>query len=710
MKIRLWVLLLPAILFFGCASSGPGLVGSVLTTEGKVANGERREMTESSRSAQKSASVSGQKQSPQSKSGASWTDSDYKVTAVTLEPMRDSRQQPASSDWLAQLSESALATSIGIDLSAADYGVLGALEYVASEVLGINLFVDEGLELDKVRLTGTILAKTSVADAIELVMKLLERSGISLRYDNSSLFVTRFDEGGIIPIGIGSGEADVPKGAARVIQVIPVFHSFYMEIDALVPEVANVSIRRSIALNAYIADGPRDQVLRVMQLVSLFDRPLARGRYISIRKAQHMDPAKAAQEVRRLLSAEGVLSDLLTAPLGDVSARQLIFLPIASLNAVVIFSASSELVDRALYWFSLVDQRPELNLGLEFFSYIPTAAKPEDMLDTLTKMFRVASKASSGNDGKSDPISSGQAPASASNGASISPSSKIILDKNSGALLFVGDQSEYQAVFPILRMLDVEPKQIFLDVLIAEISLTGDLRYGLEWALSNRGVKYNTLGGFNAGSIGGFSVALSKDKVLDGRLFGSDSEINVLSSPSLVVREGMDATIRIGSKISVVGETTFDPLAGSVRQTQSASYLDTGVQVTIRPELSGNNVVELNIDQNISNAVTGSSGAAGNPDIFERAVRTSVLASDGQSVLLAGLISERRNQSSQGLPFLSKAPFFGGLFGSQQRQSERTELIILVTPRILGSVSDWSAALDEMKSRLRFEPLELLSD
>lgn len=709
MKACLGIILIQVVFLLGCASGSLDSEGSDLLQERGIKTAGEQEKFR----VEKGLRLNGSSSAKILESKAIANSLDSMSVATSLEPMRDSREQFSSTGWRAPLNGGAWEKSIGTKISAAELSILEVLEYIATEILGANIYIDEGVNIIDTRFTGTMLENTQVKDVVKVIEESLRRSGISLRYSDYGFFLTTFDDGGFVPIGIGSSEADVPQAADRVIQVIPVLHSFYMEIDALVAEVAKVSLRRSIALNAYIADGPRDQVLRVMQLVSLFDRPLARGRYITIRKAQHMTAERAAQEVRRLLSAEGVLSDQLNSPLGDVSARQLIFLPVNSLNSVVIFSGSQELIDRSIYWFALIDQPRELNLGVEFFTYVPAAAKPEDILQTLTKMFSADSQSgpsnSRGEDSESPSVSSGQAPAS-NRSASISPSSKIVLDENLGALLILGTQAEYEAIFPILKMLDAEPKQIFLDVLIAEVSMTGDLRYGLEWALSNRGIKYNTLGGFNAGSIGGFSVSLSKDKVLDGRLFGSDNEINVLSSPSLVVREGMDATIRIGSKISVVGETTFDPLAGSVRQTQSASYLDTGVQVTIRPELSGNNVVELNIDQNISNAVPGSSGAAGNPDIFERAVKTSVLAADGQSVLLAGLISERENKGSQGLPLLSRAPIVGGLFGSQQKQTERTELIILVTPKILSSVSDWSSALEEMKARLRFEPLELFSD
>ena len=150
-----------------------------------------------------------------------------------------------------------------------------------------------------------------------------------------------------------------------------------------------------------------------------------------------------------------------------------------------------------------------------------------------------------------------------------------------------------------------------------------------------------------------------------------------------------------------MGATTFDPINGQ-RQTTTAQYRQTGVDVTVLPTINADGVVLMTITQNISNAVPGSTGAGGNPDVFTRQLSTEIVAGSGQTVLLGGLISEDIAASKNGAPGISKIPGLGWLFKTEGNNSTRTELVMLITPRILDSVEEWEQIKTQFSDGLNY--------
>jgi general secretion pathway protein D len=171
------------------------------------------------------------------------------------------------------------------------------------------------------------------------------------------------------------------------------------------------------------------------------------------------------------------------------------------------------------------------------------------------------------------------------------------------------------------------------------------------------------------------------------------------------VRDGVTANITIGSDISVVGQTTTDPINGD-RQTTSSEYRKTGVNVTVSPTINAQGIVIMEIDQKISNSVPDSSGASGNPDIFERSISTEVVAQSGQTIILGGLISENINQGDQKTPWLVSIPLLGNLFKAGSDTVTRTELVMLITPKVIDRTDQWHELTESFKQGLDYLTLD----
>jgi general secretion pathway protein D len=276
----------------------------------------------------------------------------------------------------------------------------------------------------------------------------------------------------------------------------------------------------------------------------------------------------------------------------------------------------------------------------------------------------------------------------------------LSVDQRSNTLIFFTTGARYQSLLPIIRRLDVPPKQILLEATIAEVTLTGEFSRGVEFAVTDGKWSGGTLGGLGLPS-GGLALNYIKNVTdrVSAKLQATNGLVNVLSNPTLVVRDGVQASIGVGNDVPTVGAVASDPIT-SDRQITSVLYRKTGLNLQVRPTINAEGLVVLEIDQSISNTVPGSSGVSGAPLFFERTIQTEVVARSGEPVLLAGLISERGNSTSTFVPGLGQIPGLGWLFSSKNRDSEKTELVVLLTPRVVESPDEWSSILDRMRDSM----------
>jgi general secretion pathway protein D len=273
----------------------------------------------------------------------------------------------------------------------------------------------------------------------------------------------------------------------------------------------------------------------------------------------------------------------------------------------------------------------------------------------------------------------------------------------SNALIFNTTGNRYQTLLPMIRRLDTPPRQILVEVTIAEVLLTDEFALGVEFALERSGgdVLLGTTGGLGLPDGGGFISVIGSDGAIRAQLSASNRLVKVLSNPSLVVRDGVSASISVGNDIPTVGATFFDPLQSDTQIT-SVQYRKTGVDLTVRPTLNAQGLVVMEITQSISNVVEGGSEVEGTPAIFERTLSTEVVARSGETILLGGLISEVINETVAKVPGLGDIPWLGGLFRSTTQSTERTELVIMITPRVLDETTQWEGILNRLDSALRY--------
>ena len=278
---------------------------------------------------------------------------------------------------------------------------------------------------------------------------------------------------------------------------------------------------------------------------------------------------------------------------------------------------------------------------------------------------------------------------------------KVIADRDNNALLIMANGAEYEKIEEAIKKLDVVPRQVLVEVTIAEVQLEGALSYGLEWFFSSGNVNGSLLnsGGIGAAlttPIGGVSPQLPFSAVWRGAsgnikavlsALAKTTKVNVLSSPHIMVTDNQVAKINVGSSVPVQGQST---LTGTNVIT-SVNYVDTGVVLSVRPHINSGGLVTLEISQEVSDVIAAATGAINSPTINKRSAQTIVAVQSGDTMVLGGLIKDNKQNGSSGLPYLSEIPVVGGLFGAKTETTTRSEMIITITPRV---VNDYQQARD----------------
>ena len=285
---------------------------------------------------------------------------------------------------------------------------------------------------------------------------------------------------------------------------------------------------------------------------------------------------------------------------------------------------------------------------------------------------------------------------------------KVIADRDNNSLLIMANGAEYEKIEEAIKRLDVVPRQVLVEVTIAEVTLAGDLTYGLEWFFSSGNVS-GSLSSIKRPAAAALTPSGPATPILPFSAIwrrGGDikavlsalsktTNVNVLSSPHIMVTDNQVAKINVGSSVPVAGQSTVVAGNGNTPATaitSSVNYVDTGVVLSVRPHINAGGLVTLEVSQEVSDVQDGITTVGVNsPTINKRSAQTIVAVQSGDTMVLGGLIKDDKQNGSSGLPLLSEIPVVGGLFGTKTELSTRRELIITITPRV---VNDYQQARD----------------
>jgi general secretion pathway protein D len=435
------------------------------------------------------------------------------------------------------------------------------------------------------------------------------------------------------------------------------------------------------------------------------------------------------------------------------SAGMFRFLPLEGVNAVMVITPQATYLDQIQDWLNRIDNSAGGDTRL--FSYDLKYIKARDLADRLSEVFGGSSGSrnaggdtpvslmpgtdpvqmqDSGVDGRDSSVNFGSAAPAAGGGGSMSLNQRgsgngsvtlevegskvgVAAVEETNTLLVRATPGAWNAMREVIDKLDVMPLQVHIEAQIAQVNLTGELNYGVQWYLENSAAANglpNVVGGPRSWNTWGGEVGTVNTPGLAWTLFKNNAaaiihaldqvtNVRLLQRPSVFVRNNGEATFNVGDRIPV-SSVSINPSLGASSYSQ-VQYLETGTTLKVRPRVGRDGTVFLDIVQEISQPV-GAADANGNYRISTRKLKTEAAAPDGETIMLAGLIDDSLSDGSRGIPGLSRVPIIGGLFGGKTHQSGRQETIILITPTIVRNLQQARDLTDEYSRKFKaMEPL-----
>jgi general secretion pathway protein D len=289
---------------------------------------------------------------------------------------------------------------------------------------------------------------------------------------------------------------------------------------------------------------------------------------------------------------------------------------------------------------------------------------------------------------------------------------RITADVTNNSLLIYANAENYRIIESTLRQIDRPQLQIAFDATIAEVTLNDSLNYGVQFFLKSTnlgappdsGSAINSIGGAVLGRVlPGFNILIGKEAspqvVIDA--LHTVTDVKILSNPSLVVTDNGVATLQVGDQVPITTGTAT-VLSANNAVVNTINYQNTGIILRVVPRIGANNMVTLDIEQEISNVSNTNPTGLLTPTISQRKVRSTLSVADGQTVLLAGLVSETQNLGRNGIPVFDQLPgLLGDAFSHQNKSVQRTELIIFIRPQIIRDTVDAHLVAEQLRSKLK---------
>ncbi|WP_197017637.1 secretin N-terminal domain-containing protein [Pseudoxanthomonas suwonensis] len=570
---------------------------------------------------------------------------------------------------------------------------------VFGNMLGLNVNLDPAVA----KLQELVTLQTSEAqrprDLFQLARQVLADYGVTVQVEGQLVQLRMAQRGAATaPPIIVSGRAlpDVPVSHRPVFQLVEL--EVVRSGDAqrwLSTLFGNeVQVKEDSLRNAVLISGKPVQVRQAIDALRVFDRPLMRGR-ISIR----LEPAfmAADQLADRLVEVLNVQGFGASRTLGVPSS--VLVVPVPTVNSVLVFAASQDVLDHTIAWARELD-RPNTTGGAQsMFYYQVKNTKAADLARVLDGSM---SMSMTGNTTSSSSSGNNSGNASGNNTTRVqSAFGSIVVDEPRNALIFQGDPNQWERLLTLIRQMDRAPRQVMVEVTIAEVTLEEGDQFGVAWLAKNGFGRFDGTGTY--GSMPGSSSRPDDDSSGNGltylldvagqnrfalTAFANDNRVNILSVPRLLVKSGSEANIDIGTEVPTISMTTTSNQTtnGSTNLLQSIQYRKTGIILRVKPTVYSDDRIDLDITQEVSEALpVADDSAISSPSIFNRSLTSSLSLRDGGSVVMAGLMSERSTRANSGVPFLKDVPVLGNLFKSQRRGTNKTELVLMIVPYIIES-------------------------
>ncbi|OQY13877.1 MAG: type II secretion system protein GspD [Desulfobacteraceae bacterium 4572_19] len=443
--------------------------------------------------------------------------------------------------------------------------------------------------------------------------------------------------------------------------------------------------------NALILTDTKDNIDKAVGILTLLDVPYFSDILWRIFPIMETNAADIAKDLTRVMKAGG----LFNRPGANTGSFQII--PIKTMNAVFVLTRWPSIMKLIEDWIFAMDTMDESGTGV--YVYFVENGNAVELSDILKQVY--GATASSSNSSKRTTIVRPTAKATSKRKTitgQLSGDVEIIPDETNNAIVFKASPSDYKIIKRVLKQLDIVPRQVLLNVVVSEVKLTNETKYGVEWFLKGGIDKYSSQSILGDGEIRGnteeaakalkaltgFSYALfDGEDVLRGLVtaLGKNANLSILSAPNVLVVDNQEANIEVGEEVPTeTGSITTDTSA----VTRTVQFKKIGVILKVTPQINSSGLVKLDVSQEVSSMGTYDKELK-NYSYLTRKVTTTLVAEDGQTIIIGGMIRKDNSNSDTGIPFLKDIPIIGYLFKSETKKVDKNELIFLITPHVISN-------------------------
>lgn len=457
--------------------------------------------------------------------------------------------------------------------------------------------------------------------------------------------------------------------------------------------------------NQLLISGSADERDAAKKLVSRFDIDTLAEMNFEIYRLENVDADTLIAELDKIFE-----------PPFEIIGSRIRLVPLPRLRSVLGIASSSADLARIKPWIRRLDAGGSGKRKL--YSYAVQNSRAADIASSLQLVLGTGrgTEASAGtstiNVGGAGAISGGDQEdrASSANGSPSASASgltgglRIVPNAQNNSLLIYANGEEYGFIRDALDKLDQPVAQVLIEATLAEVTLSDDLRFGLDFSVFRSGSNgTNTItnsgssGGTPASSFPGFSVSVigsTASAVLN--TLQSKTNVRVLSAPKILTLNNEPATLQVGDQVPIVTQQSQGVVSPGAPLVNNIELRDTGVILQVTPRVNDSGTIILDISQEVSDVAETTTSGINSPTIQQRRLASTVATRSGQMIALGGLIRNRQTKTKSGIPLLSQIPLIGGLFGRDIETGARTELIILITPTVIRSPEETKDIVDAL--------------
>lgn len=626
-----------------------------------------------------------------------------------------------------------------------------AAKTVLGDMIGVNYVVDP-------RVDGVISVQTTrpvtKAEALEMFQTALKPIGAVLVQNRGSYQISPADQAatGVIATGNGAPESAMAGSGIRVVSLKYVSATEVARVlEPMVPKGSIV--QADDARNILALKGSPAEIESMLDSISVFDVDVMKGMSFAVVPVKTAQPEKMVDELKVVFASEKE---------GPLKGR-VRFIANTRLGAILVVTSQPSYLPRAQTWIRRLDakaagserqlhvyqvqNRPVAELASVLQSMFSNEMKvvkpPTRSVSPRSRQagFSASAARPPGSAGATPDIDQGGAPGlrggvgagndlqnlqralnnepdaltpdmtdqtspySQSKTVGDEPPLKIVADETKNSLLIMANDRDYQRVLRVVQGLDVVASQVLIEAVIAEVTLNDKLQYGVQWALQKDRTPTASFTNALTGGVGsvfpGFNYAVNAASIASTMsALNALTRVNVISTPSLMVLDNKTARLQIGDQVPITTQTATSTVTAQTAIVNSITMQDTGVILSVTPRINESGRVQLEIEQEVSAVVKTTSSGIDSPTIQQRRVKTTVVVNDGEVLALGGMIQEQANKGSNQIPLLGDIPGLGAAFSNRNDDVKKTELVILITPKVVRDGTESRLVTEEYRRKM----------